>query len=122
MKSKMLLVSNIVASLYSAFLVIWFVIINGDELTGYFKGLDILGSDAKFILILLWIHIGLFALGCIFGWLSYITKKSGKAKFAAIVFLIGTILFPIYFFVSIPITIISFIGYSKQKKLEKSSK
>ena len=122
MKSKMLLISNIVASLYSAFLVIWFLIINGDEIKTLYDVADFLGAGEKIIVILLWGHIIVFVLATILGWISYKTTKSKLAKFSAILILIGTIIFPIYYFFCIPITIIAFIGYSRQKKLEKSSK
>ena len=119
MKSKTLLVSNIIASLYDAFLLIWFVIINGDELNKIAKGLRILGSDADFIIILLWVHIILFTLGCIFAWIGYAKKKSGKAKAGAFMFLFGTICFPVYFFICIPIVIVAFVAAGEQKKNNK---
>ncbi len=67
------------------------------------------------------IHIAVFPLGCIIAWISYIAKKSGGAKFAATLYLIGTICFPIYLVFSLPITIICFIGSGKQKKINKTN-
>ena len=67
--------------------------------------------------ILLFLHIIAFVLGCLIGWISYAGKKSGGAKFAATLYLIGTICFPIFFIFGLPITIVGFIGGGKQKKL-----
>ena len=114
-RSKTLLVANILVSCYTAFLLIWFVIINGDELKHIARGLRILGSDAEFIIILLWIHIILFVIGCIFGWISY--GRAKKATTQAVLCLIASILFPIYFFILIPIVVLCFVGSSNQKKL-----
>ena len=69
------------------------------------------------ILVLLCVHIIVFALGCLIGWIAYAGKKSGGAKFSATLYLIGTICFPVYLFFGLPITIVGFIGGGKQKKI-----
>lgn len=135
MRSKTLLVSNILSSVYAAIL-LWIVggsIISAGGLSyinfwrSYFSFVsDFAGygslsaNTAAVVLILLCVHIILFTLGAIFGWLSFGAKKSGLAKFAATLYLIGTLCFPIYIFFGLPLTIIGYIGGGKQKKLIKN--
>lgn len=132
MRSKALLVSNILATLYSAFLLLTFggaIIEAGgadfvNAVGAYFELIfNVLGINSPeitvlyVILILLCVHIAVFVIGCLVGWIAYACKKSGAAKFAAVLYLLGTICFPIYILFSLPITIIGFIGGGKQKKL-----
>ncbi len=132
MRSIALLVSNILATLYSAFLLLTFggaIIEAGgadfvNAVGAYFELIfNVLGINSPeitvlyVILILLCVHIAVFVIGCLVGWIAYACKKSGAAKFAAVLYLPGTICFPIYIFFGLPITIIGFIGGGKQKKL-----
>lgn len=136
MRSKTLLVSDILASIYSVFLLWTFggaVIEAGgadfiDAIGAYFElAFDLLGMSSPavtvlyVILVLLCIHIVTFVFGCIIGWIAYVRKKSGGAKFAATLYLIGTICFPVYFFFGLPITIIGFVGGGKQKKINNTA-
>ncbi len=132
MRSIALLVSNILATLYSAFLLLTFggaIIEAGgadfvNAVGAYFELIfNVLGINSPeitvlyVILILLCVHIAVFVIGCLVGWIAYACKKSGAAKFAAVLYLLGTICFPIYILLGLPITIIGFIGGGKQKKL-----
>lgn len=132
MRSKTLLFSNIFATLYSAFLLSTFggaIIEAGGvdyiyALNSYFAAaFNVLGMNSPtltflyVILILLCAHIVLFSLGCLFGWIAYIGKRSGGAKFAAFLYLLGTVAFPVYLFFGLPICILGFVGGSKQKKI-----
>ncbi len=132
MRSIALLVSNILATLYSAFLLLTFggaIIEAGgadfvNAVGAYFELIfNVLGINSPeitvlyVILILLCVHIAVFVIGCLVGWIAYACKKSGAAKFAAVLYLLGTICFPIYILFGLPITIIGFIGGGKQKKL-----
>ncbi len=119
MRSKTLLVTNILVTCYSAFLVICFIIINGSELRKIARGLELLGSDADLIIMLLWIHVILFEIGCLCGWISYTRAKKATAQ--AVLCLIGSIIFPVYFFILIPIVVMCFVGSSSQKKLAKQN-
>ncbi len=131
-RSNALLVSNILASIYSAGLLCWFLgaIIKAGgadflkAMAVYFKasfevfGFNSAGMNLLYaIIILLWVHIFCFVIGCIIGWISYGAKKSGTAKAAATFYLIGTICFPIFIIIGLPITIVGFVGGSKQKKI-----
>lgn len=133
MRSKILLISNILATIYSSILLWWFgsaVVEAGgfDYISAVVEAFEILESfsiESEFLqvlLILLCVHIVVFALGCIIGWIAYLSKKSGFAKFASTLYIVGTICFPIYLFFGLPITIIGFIGGSKQKKINKTAK
>ena len=132
-RSKTLFVSNILATLYSVYLLWTFggaVIKAGgmdfiDALAEYFETafslLDMIGASSTTlgllytILVLLTIHIVAFVLGCIIGWVAFGIKKPGKG--AAVLYLIGTICFPLYLFFGLPITIVAFVGSKKQKKI-----
>lgn len=132
MRSKILFVSNVLSTIYAIYL-LWFfsgaiIATGGMEYIEYCKqtfeaifnlvGYSSISVNAIYaIMILLVIHISTFTLGFIFGWTGYLAKKSGWAKFAAVLYLIGTICLPIYIFFGLPITIIGFVGGAKQKKL-----
>jgi hypothetical protein len=134
MRSKALLVSNILATLYSATLLWIFggaiIEAGGLDYIGYWQQyfdlvfeLSDFSATAEIVLtivILLLVHIGVFVLGAVFGWIAYLSKKSGLAKFAATLYLIGTICFPIYVLFGLPLTIIGFVAGGKQKKINKS--
>lgn len=137
MRSKTLLAANILAALYSAGL-LW---VFGGALIAA-GGLDIAYAMAEYfdlifsligtssaamnamyiIFALLLAHVILFTLGALIGWISYLAKKSGGAKFAATLYLLGTICFPVYLLFGLPITIVGFIGGGKQKKINQTVK
>lgn len=136
MRSKCLLVSNILATLYSAVLLYIFggaIIQAGgidyiEALAEYFDfAFEVLKFDSPTLtflyvfLVLISVHVVTFVIGCLFGWIAFLTKKSGIAKFAATLYLIGSICFPIYLVFGLPITIIGFIGGSKQKIINRQS-
>lgn len=131
-RSIALLVSVIFSTIYSAFLLFTFggAIINAggmdfvNAVGAYFEfAFKLIGADSAAlnflyaVVVLLCVHIGVFVIGCLLGWISFITRKSGLAKFTAVLYLIGSICFPIYIFVGLPITIVGFVGGGKQKKL-----
>ena len=138
-RSKTLLVSNVLASLYSIYLLFQFggaMIEAGgvdaiEALAESFKILfDLFGAldlDADVlnwifaILILLGIHIASFLIGSLLGWISFALKKNKGAKFGATLYLIGTLCFPLFLFFGLPITIIGYIGASKQKKNQQTT-
>ena len=135
-RSKALFVANVLATLYAGYLLWVFggamVEAGGMDvvyaLHAYFEfAFALLGTGASsvtflyVVLVLLCVHIVAFVLGCLFGWIAYLGRKSGGAKFAAVLYLIGTIAFPIYLFFGLPITIFGFVGGSKQKKLNRTT-
>lgn len=132
-RSKALFVSNILATLYSAYLLwalgssynrSWAERILYQQWGAYFKlAFDLLGiSSAAMnylyaITILLCLHIVTFVLGCLMGWIAYAGKKSGIAKFAATLYLIGTICFPIFLIFGLPITIVGSLAAASKSEL-----
>ena len=138
MRSKTLLVSNILATIWTGtilFFVISFFANGGAEYfvqmnhTNMFLA-DLLGSVEEiktFMTILnafyvfLSIHAFLFTLAIIFGWIGYIVKGAGFALSAAILYLVGTLLCPIFILSGLPIIILGFVGQSCQRKLNRSS-
>lgn len=132
MRSKVLLAANLLSLLYGGYLLWYFgspIIKYGiadfiEDMKLTYKVLfDMLNIESStflvlnIVLILLCIHIIAFVLGCLNGWLGFVSKKSGFAKFAAILYLLGTLCFPIYFIFGLPITIMGFIGATKQKRM-----
>ncbi|MBR5237022.1 MAG: hypothetical protein IKW06_06610 [Clostridia bacterium] len=135
MRSKILLVSNILSTIYTACLLWIFggaiIAAGGLDYIEYCQQafgvvFDLFGFSSASVnaiyavIILMAIHISAFTIGAIFGWIGYFAKKSGWAKFAATLYLLGTLSFLLYIFWSLPITIIGFVGGSKQKKLNTS--
>lgn len=64
----------------------------------------------------------MFLIGVVFGWLGFFTKKSWAALIAGILYSVGTLFFLAYFIFGVPLLILGFIGYAKQKKLNVKSK
>ena len=113
MRSKCLLVSNLLAAAYSIYLVCYFF---GGTLNA--SGTEAIGGAIATALVLP--HMLMFLLGAIFGWLGYLAKKSWAALVAAILYSVGTLFFLAYAMFGIPLLILGFVGYSKQKKLLKA--
>ena len=145
MRSKALLVSSILASLYSIviseiliglviidvysqkiiniedfFWNLLFIILKMDE--------SILSIDLSILYavrILLLIHIGLFVIGSIVSLVAYAARKDIVAIVAAVIFFIATVYSPcspICFVFAISITVLAFIGASNQTELNKKRK
>ena len=110
MRSKILFVANISATLYSIYLIIYFVggIINAD-------GAEAIGGAIATTLVAP--HMIMFIIGAIFGWIGFFLKKSWPALVAAILYSVGTLFFLMYAMFGVPILVFGFIGYSKQKKI-----
>ena len=142
MKSKTLLISSILASLYSIVIseiLIGLMIIDVYSqkiinIWDFFWNLlfKILKMDESILSIdlsilyavrfLLLIHIGLFVIGSIVSLVAYAARKDIVAIVAAVIFFIATVCLPcspICLVFAIPITVLAFIGASNQKELNK---
>lgn len=64
-------------------------------------------------------HMIMFLIGAIFGWVGVFLRKSWGALVAAILYSVGTLFFLLYAMYGIPILILGFVGYSKQKRINK---
>lgn len=110
MRSKVLCVANVLATLYVIYLVSYF----GGAMSGS-EGAEAVGSAIATAMVTP--HMIMFLIGAIFGWLGFLLKKSWAALVAAILYSVGTLLFLMYFMFGVPILVLGFIGYSKQKKI-----
>lgn len=136
MRSKMLLASNIVASLYCIIL-LWTIIgvfiidaegkniINaiGSFFEWIFDNLNLNLEITRYLFIqgiLFLIHSAIFVFGTIISWISYLLKKDITSIVAAIVYLVGTIVSPICIIFGIPITTLAFVGAVNQKKVNQT--
>ena len=108
-RSKALFISAIISTLYVIYLISYF----GNAMGDLNSGEEIGGAIAT---ALVTPHIIFMAVGCIFSWISIVLRKPWSALVGAICYLIGTLLFLLYAVFGIPITVLGFIGYNKQRK------
>lgn len=66
-------------------------------------------------------HMLMFLIGAVFGWLGLLARKTWAALVAAILYSVGTLLFLAYFMFGVPLLILGFVGYSKQKKINQAN-
>jgi len=109
-KSKILFVASAVATAYTIYLFSHFV--GG---TANADGAEAVGGAIATMLMMP--HMIMFFIGAIFDWIGFLGGKSWAALVAAILYSVGTLFFPLYFMFGVPILILGFVGYSKQKKL-----
>lgn len=64
-------------------------------------------------------HLGSIFLGALFGWLSFFTKANWAILTGAILLAVSLVLMPTNFFLSVPIAIIGFIAYGRQRSAGK---
>lgn len=109
MRSKALLVANILATVYAVYLFYYFgnSILNAD-------GAAAIGGAIAAVLVAP--HMFSFLIGAVFGWVGYGQRKIWGALTAAILYTVGTVMFLTYFMFGVPILILGFIGYANQKK------
>ena len=111
-RSKVLFVCNILATLYAIYLIAYFTGVNTADVKDDAEALG--GAIAT---ALVTPHIIMIVLGAIFGWLGFALKKSWGALVAAILYCVAFVLFFVYFMFTIPLIILGFVGYTKQKQL-----
>lgn len=109
-RSKVLFVCSIIATIYSIFLIIYF---GGSMMTD--NTAQAVGGAIATALVTP--HMIMVSLGAIFSWLGFSLKKSWMALVAAIMYCVAALCFLLYAIFCIPMIILGFIGYSKQKKL-----
>ena len=61
-------------------------------------------------------HMLVIGLGAMFSWLGFFSKKTWAALVGAILYCVGALLFILYTLYCVPLIILGFIGYLKQKK------
>ena len=114
-RSKVLFIGALLATLYTIYLVLYF----GGAMSSSDSGEAIGGAIAT---ALVTPHMLLTGLGAVFSWIGFGTKKTWGALVGAILYCVGALLFIVYAIFSIPLIILGFVGYSKQKKINNMSK
>ena len=112
-RSKVLLIATVLASAYAVYLFCYFF----GTTASASDGAEALGGAIATALVTP--HAFMFLLGAIFGWLGVFLKKTWAALVAAILYSVGSLLFVAYIMFGAPILILGFIGYAKQKKINK---
>lgn len=109
-RSKVLFVCAVLATIYMIYLITYFtgVTTSSDEA-------EAIGGAIATALVMP--HMILMALGAIFNWIGVCLKKNWGALTASILYCVGLVLFPLYFMFTIPLIVLGFVGYAKQKKL-----
>lgn len=111
-RSKMLIAATALATAYAVYLFVYFV-----GSTANAEGTEAIGGAIATALVMP--HMFMFAVGAVFGWIGVFLKKSWAALVGAILYAVGAVLFFAYFMFSVPLLILGFIGYAKQKKINR---
>ena len=139
MRSKTLIVANVFATVCTVIMLCfvvsffakggsaYFVLANHtnvflSELLESAEDIQIFITLLNGLYVFMAVHTFFFGLATIFGWIGYICKSSGFALSAAILYLVGTLICPIFILLGLPIIILGFVGQSCQRKLNKTSK
>jgi len=109
-RSKVLFVCSLLASLYVVYLIMHFGSSIGDLNSGEELGAAIATAMVT-------PHMVAIGVGAIFSWLGFFLRKSWCALVGAILYCVGTLLFILYIMFGIPLVILGFVGYAKQKKI-----
>ena len=112
-RSKVLLVATALATIYAVYLITYFV--GG---TANAEGAEAVGGAIATAIVMP--HMIMFLIGAVFGWIGVLARKSWAALVGAILYPVGTMFFLMYAMFGVPILILGFVGYSKQKKLNKA--
>lgn len=111
-RSKALFACALLATLYVLYLVVYF----GNAMGDLNSAEEVGGAIAT---ALVTPHMIVMGIGAIFSWLGFALQKSWAALVGAILYCVGTVLFLVYALFCIPLIILGFVGYAKQKKLVK---
>ena len=112
-RSKILLVATALATIYAVYLISYFF---GE--TANAEGAEVVGGAIATAVVMP--HMIMFLIGAVFGWIGVLARKSWAALVGAILYSVGTLFFLMYAMFGVPILVLGFIGYSKQKKLNQA--
>ena len=110
-RSVCLLITTLLASFYAIYLLIYF---SGGVAPSADTSEAIGGAIATALVLP---HMILFLAGAIFSWIGYFLRANWGALVAAILYSVGTLFFLAYFMFGVPLLVLGFISYAKQKKL-----
>ncbi|MFA6809217.1 MAG: hypothetical protein WCR27_09530 [Eubacteriales bacterium] len=110
-RSKVLFICAILGTIYTVYLIVYFAGTMGD-----LNSTDELGGALATALVMP--HMVAMALGTIFSWLGFFLKKSWAALVGAILYCVAAVVFIMYAMFCIPMIVLGFIGFVKQKKMQ----
>lgn len=112
-RSKVLFVCAILATIYAIYLITYFAgATNSEDAT------EAIGGAIATAIVMP--HMVVMTLGAVFTWLGFALKKNWGALVGAILYCVGLVLFPLYFMFTIPLIILGFVGFAKQKKFNQN--
>lgn len=109
-RSKSLFACAVLATLY-----VLYIIFN---LTGSMSSTDsaeVIGGAIATALVTP--HLIVVGLGAVFSWLGFFLRKMWAALVGAILYCVGALLFIVYALFCVPLIVLGFVGFSKQKKI-----
>lgn len=109
-RSKATFVCAILATIYVIYLISYFGSAMGD-----LNSTEEIGGALATALVTP--HMVVIGIGAIFSWISFFSRKPWAALVGAILYCVGALLFIMYAVICIPMIILGFVGYSKQKKM-----
>lgn len=109
-RSKLLLISAIIGTLYSIYIVTYFAGIGGEG-----DAATAIGGAIATALVMP--HMILVVLATIFNWLGYFGNKRGFALTGAILYTVAGVVFPLYLMFVVPSLVLSFVGFAKLKQI-----
>ncbi len=115
-KSKLLLVNNILGTIYAIFIITYFV----GALSGSAETAEQVGTSIAAMLVMPHMFVTLIA--ALMGWLAYFWNKAGFALASAILYCVAAFLFLLYAVFLIPMIILGFVAYGKVKKIQEIKK
>lgn len=112
-RSKVLFICALLATIYVIYLIAYFT-----GATTSSDSAEALGGAIATAIIMP--HLVLNALGAIFNWIGVLFQKNWGALTGSILYSVGLVLFPLYFMFSVPLIVLGFVGFTKQKKLNEN--
>jgi hypothetical protein len=112
-RSKVMLVANVLGSIYAIYLMAYFF-----GSVGSTEGAEQVGAGLATAIIMP--HLVLIVLSALFGFLGFFLRKDGFNLTSGILYSVATALFLLYFMFTVPLVVLSFVGYSKQKQMTRS--
>ena len=109
-RSKALFAGAFIATIYVVYLVCYF-----SGAMGNLDSAEEVGGAIATALVTP--HMVVIGAGAVFAWIGFGTRKTWAALTGAILYCVGALLFVMYALFCIPIIILGFVGYSKQKKI-----
>ncbi len=109
-RSKALFVGALLSTAYVLYLIFYF----GSAMSASDSAEALGGAIAT---ALVTPHIIIVALCTIFYWIGFLARKPWGALVGAILYCIGSLLFMLYIIFCIPMIVLGFVGFAKQRKI-----